>query len=94
VPRIASEYQAVTGACLLTTGHVWHSLGGLEEAYPFGLEDIDFCLRARMAGWRVFCDNRTDSLHFESTTPGRVKKDIRSRKLFMKNWQGRYTIDG
>ncbi|MFH1155142.1 MAG: glycosyltransferase [Pseudomonadota bacterium] len=94
VPRMLSEYQAVTGACFMVRDTVWSSLGGLDESYPFGLEDIDFCLRARLAGWRVFCENSTDSLHFESTTPGRVKKDVGSRKHFMKQWSGRYTIDG
>jgi len=92
--RTLSEYQAVTGACLLVKKELWNSVGGFDENYPFGLEDIDFCLKARLSGWRVFCDNSTDSLHFESSTPGRVEKDVISRKLFMRKWNGRFTIDG
>jgi len=92
--RMNQEFQAVTGACLLVRKQVWDELGGLDESYPFGLEDIDFCLRARQRGWRVFCCGETDSLHFEASTPGRVALDIPSRKLFMERWNGHYTIDG
>jgi GT2 family glycosyltransferase len=94
VPRADREWQAVTGACMLVAGPVWAALGGLDEAYPFGLEDIDLCLRARQQGWRVLCSNRTDSLHFESLTPGRARLDVASRALFMRRWRGRYGIDG
>lgn len=92
--RADREWQAVTGACMLVRGAVWHELDGLDEGYPGGLEDIDFCLRARQIGWRVYCANLTDSLHFESLTSGRVELDVESRRLFMQRWLGRYAIDG
>ena len=79
---------------MLVKREVWEELSGLDESYPFGLEDIDFCLRARQRGWRIFCCNDTDSLHFESMTPGRVELDVDSRRLFMQRWQGRYGVDG
>lgn len=94
VPRGVGEVQAVTGACMLVRGVLWRDLGGLDESYPFGLEDVDLCLRARQKGWRVLCANDADSLHFESMTPGRVGLDVASRRLFMQRWRGRYTVDG
>jgi len=93
-PRADREWQAVTGACMLVRHAVWNDLGGFDERYPFGLEDIDLCLRARARGWRVYCCNTTDSLHFESMTPGRVALDVSSRRLFMLRWKGRYAVDG
>lgn len=94
VPRATGEFQAVTGACMLVKNQVWQEAEGFDESYPFGLEDIDFCLRARQRGWKVFCSNETDSLHFESMTQGRVELDVLSRKLFMEGWRGKYCIDG
>jgi len=94
VPRVHREYQAVTGACMLVKGEVWAALGGLDERYAFGLEDIDFCLRARQRGWKVYCCNEFDSLHFEAMTPGRATQDVPSRRLFMETWRGHYCIDG
>lgn len=94
VARANREWQAVTGACFLVRREVWDTLGGLDESYPFGLEDVDFCLRARQVGWRVFCCDDVDSLHLESVTPGRAMLDRRSRRLFLDRWQGRWAIDG
>ena len=94
MPRLSRDFQAVTGACMLISAKVWEQLGGLDEDYPFGLEDIDLCLRARRLGWRIRCCNQVESLHFEATTPGRSQLDVESRRLFMSRWQGRYTIDG
>lgn len=89
-----TEFQAVTGGCLLVRRQVFSSLNGLDESYPFGLEDVDFCLRARQRGIRVACFNAEFSLHFESLTEGRVSLDVPSRRLFMERWRGKYTIDG
>lgn len=94
VSRLNGEFQAVTGACLLIRQSTWDDLGGLSGEFAFGLEDIDFCLRARQKGWRVCCSCRTDSLHCESMTRGRDKQDTRARRVFMNTWQGRYAIDG
>lgn len=94
VPRTTRELQAVSGACMLVGGAVWRALGGLDESYPFGLEDIDLCLRARRAGFRVVCAQEFDSLHFEAMTDGRVELDVPSRRLFMSRWQGRYGVEG
>ena len=94
VSRLSGEFQAVTGACLLIRQSTWDDLGGLSGEFAFGLEDIDFCLRARQKGWRVCCSCRTDSLHCESMTRGRDKPDTRAHRVFMNTWRGRYAIDG
>ena len=86
--------QAVTGACLMTKRSLYNELEGLDENFGFGLEDIDFCLRARQWGTKVVCCQKYDSLHFESMTPGRIDLDVGSRQHFMDKWEGRYTIDG
>lgn len=93
VPRMNQERQAVTGACMLIARKLWEQLSGFDESYPFGLEDVDFCLRARQRDWKIFCCNEVDSLHFESMTPGRSDLDKPSRKLFMRRWKGHYEID-
>jgi O-antigen biosynthesis protein len=40
---------AVTGACLLITRALWQQLGGFDEAYINGGEDIELCFQARAA---------------------------------------------
>jgi GT2 family glycosyltransferase len=40
-------------ACWVFRRQVFQDLGGLDETYFYGPEDLDFCLRARLAGWRI-----------------------------------------
>lgn len=41
------------GACQVFRRDTWEAVGGLDESYFYGPEDVDFCLRLREAGWRV-----------------------------------------
>jgi GT2 family glycosyltransferase len=93
VDRRSGPLQAVTGAALLVRRETLASVDGFDEAYPFGLEDIDLCLRARQVGWAVVCDQSVDSLHFESMTPGRAELDTPSRELFRRRWHGAVALD-
>lgn len=43
----------VIGACQLVRRRVFESVGLLDESIFYGPEDADFCLRARVAGWRI-----------------------------------------
>jgi hypothetical protein len=47
--ELVQETDWVSGACLIHR----RALGGLDERFFMYMEDIDFCLRARAAGWRV-----------------------------------------
>ncbi|MFN4243207.1 MAG: glycosyltransferase family 2 protein [Tepidisphaerales bacterium] len=41
----------VAGACMLVRRELWERLGGMDEGYFMYFEEVDFCLRARRAGW-------------------------------------------
>lgn len=43
----------VSGACMFVRREVWRELGGLTERWFMYAEDVDFCLRARDAGFDV-----------------------------------------
>jgi N-acetylglucosaminyl-diphospho-decaprenol L-rhamnosyltransferase len=58
----------VNAACLVVRREVFETLGGFDERYRLYCEDIDFCLRLRMTGWKlavleasVVHDTRRDS---------------------------------
>jgi GT2 family glycosyltransferase len=94
VARATSFPQAVTGAALLIDHAVFTALGGFDEAFPFGYEDADLCLRARHLGIRIACAQGQDSLHLESFSDRRPDRHQASRRLFFERWRGRYAIDG
>lgn len=41
------------GACQVFRRSAFEQVGGLDESYFYGPEDVDFCLRLREAGWRI-----------------------------------------
>ena len=51
--RSVEETGYVTGCCLLATREAWERVGPLDERYFIYAEDVDWCLRARRAGYRL-----------------------------------------
>jgi len=48
-----SDVDWVSGAAMAFRREVWEASGPLDERFRFYCQDIDLCLRARKAGWRV-----------------------------------------
>lgn len=65
------ELSAVTGACMLVRRDVFEAVGGLDEAYPAGFNDIDFCLRVRERNHAVVFAGSVEMIHHETITFGR-----------------------
>lgn len=42
-----------SAAFLLVSARAWRSVGGFDERYYMYCEDVDFCLRLQMAGWKL-----------------------------------------
>ena len=68
---VTHEVGAVTGACLLTTRKLWDQIGGLDaENFKIAFNDVDYCLRARQAGYKVIWTPYAELLHHESKSRG------------------------
>lgn len=52
-PRGTYEVDSVVGAFMLVRREVYAAIGGLDESYFMYGEDLDFCFRARAAGFSV-----------------------------------------
>lgn len=42
-----------SAAFWLVSARAWRSIGGFDESYYMYCEDVDFCLRLQMAGWKL-----------------------------------------
>ncbi len=65
----AYEMPAVTGAALLCRKADFIAIGGFDDAYFYGMEDVDLCLRlSTRLGKRVICDTSVTAIHNRSFT--------------------------
>lgn len=87
VLRPAMPVPAVTGACLAMARSLWQSLGGFDEAYINGGEDIDLCFRARAAGKINAIAPRSVVLHHVSSSPGRKRRDEQNSYRLACRWR-------
>ncbi len=64
------EVMAVTAACQLIHAELYHEIGGFDEAYAVGFNDVDLCLRVRALGYRAIVDSNAVLIHAESQSRG------------------------
>lgn len=89
------DLEVVTGACLLTPRSVYAELGGLDEGFWNGYEDVDYCLKVRARGLRVVYDGDAVLTHFESQSgPQRFRKVAWNVARLAHRWNGRVRYDG
>jgi GT2 family glycosyltransferase/glycosyltransferase involved in cell wall biosynthesis len=85
--------QAITGACLTVRKRLFHELGGFDEGFRNGFEDIDLCLRAREKGKRILYVPESVLVHYAEQTVGRKDNDINNMQRYFSRWQGKVHHD-
>jgi O-antigen biosynthesis protein len=85
---------AVTGACMLLERTLWHELGGFDENYVNGGEDIDLCFRARNAGRINAVALRSIVWHHVSSSPGRKLRDEENSYRLARRWRREFLAAG
>jgi len=78
---------AVTGACALLPRSLFTGLGGFDEGFVNGGEDVDFCFRARAAGSTVWTALNSTVLHHVSASPGRKLHDEENSYRLFRKWR-------
>jgi GT2 family glycosyltransferase len=90
--RVANNFTAVTGACLMTPRAAFERVGGLSTAFPLSFNDIDYCLKLRSRGLRVVYDPDTVLYHFESASRSSAVSDWEFA-LFRARWAHATELD-
>ena len=87
-PRVTAprDVDMVTGACLAVSREVFLALGGLDEGYVNGVEDVDLCLGARRLGFRVRYEPRAVALHHEGVSEGRFDRASQNLARLAQKW--------
>lgn len=80
------EVETVIGAFMLVRRELWDSLGGLDEHFFFFVEETDFCLQARRAGWSTMHLPQVLVMHGGGQSAKQVLPAAR-----VEYWRSRYT---
>jgi GT2 family glycosyltransferase/glycosyltransferase involved in cell wall biosynthesis len=85
---MAAPALAVTGACMYVRRALIERVGLLDERYPMAYEDVDWCLRAWQAGFRVLYFPAASLYHHESVTRGTDvgERERASQRRFWELW--------
>jgi len=83
---ISQEFQALTAACWLVKKRIFLELGGFDPVYKNSFEDVDFCLRARQKGHRIFYCADSVIYHHGLSTPGRTDHELANARYFKSRW--------
>ena len=88
--QVPADALAVTGACMYLRRDLIDQIGGFDERYPMGYEDVDYCLRAWEAGRSVRYEPRSTLTHLESPTRGTElrERERTSQDRFWSRWGG------
>jgi GT2 family glycosyltransferase/glycosyltransferase involved in cell wall biosynthesis len=81
---------AVTGACMYVRREVIERIGAFDERYAMAYEDVDWCLRAWQADFRVRYFPSAQLVHHESVTRGAElgERERESQAAFWRCWSG------
>lgn len=77
---LPQNLSAVTGACQLVPRSVFEAVGGYTEAFEVGLNDVDFCLKVREAGYRVVWTPDALLYHYEFSSRGRDREGAQAER--------------
>lgn len=87
------NFSAVTGACQMMRRSVFDQVGGYDDLFAVGFNDIDFCLRVGRAGYLTTFTPYAKLYHYEFATRGRETADSakyerwkREQALFLARW--------
>ena len=80
------ELQCVTAACMLIRRQAFAQVGGFDEGYKNGFEDVDLCLKLGEKNWKIVYQPQSTVIHLESRTPGRKTHDEENTIRFRERW--------
>ena len=80
------ELDCVTAACMLVRREAFEEVGGFDEGYRNGFEDVDLCLKIREKNRKIVYQPQSVLYHLESRTPGRKAHDLDNSRRLHERW--------
>ena len=78
------DLQVITGAALFMPKKLYLALGGLDERFINGFEDVEFCTRLRLKGYQLEVVPKAIIYHYGSQSIGRTLAENQNSSLCKK----------
>ena len=91
IRRDAHPCDWVSGASLIVRRKVFDDVGLLDEGYFLYFEEVDFCRRAKKAGWEIWFVPESRIVHFEGSSTG-IRKIAQRRPGYWYDSRRRYFV--
>ncbi len=89
VANVAGYNRGASGACLYVTREAFDRLGGLDDEFWLGFEDVDYAMRAWKLGIRSYYQPAALLVHHESASRGYSQghRELASMRRFWARWE-------
>ncbi|NWG87687.1 MAG: glycosyltransferase family 2 protein [Hydrogenophilaceae bacterium] len=91
IPAQAHRCDWVSGASMIVRRSVIEKIGLMDDGYFLYYEEVDYCLRAKQAGWEVWYAPQSRVLHLEGAATG-IKAAARRRAAYWYDSRRRFFI--
>ena len=89
--RIA-EVDQVMGSCMIISRKALESIGRFDEEFPIFFNEVDWCFRAKEAGWKIYFTPDAEITHIggQSTKQVRSKMRLESQRSLLRFYEKHY----
>ncbi|MCU7519720.1 MAG: glycosyltransferase [Ignavibacteria bacterium] len=92
--EVMTKYQSLTAACLLVRRSAFEEVGGFDEGYWNGYEDVDLCFKLRQRGYSLVYQPESVVIHYESQSGAeRFSKVSENIQRLHRKWLGKVKPD-
>jgi GT2 family glycosyltransferase/ubiquinone/menaquinone biosynthesis C-methylase UbiE len=92
--NVPMSFQVVTAACLALRKSDFESVGGFDESFWNGFEDVDLCFKLFKRGKKIVYQPKSVIIHYESKGgEERFKRTRQNTKLLLEKWMGKIEPD-
>ena len=81
------QWSAVTAACCITVKENFLAIGGFDEVFVNGCEDVDLCLRMTEKGLDNYVVHDSVVYHIKCASHGRLDHNMQNEAKFLERWE-------
>lgn len=93
-----AEVDQPMGSCLILSRAVLEKIGRFDEDFPIFFNEVDWCYRAKLAGWRTYFTPSAEIVHYGGASTRQVRRQMRREshrslaRFYRKHYRGRISL--